>query len=68
MVAGGLGVTLLPELAIEREAAAAPGLVTLPFGADGPHRSVGLAWRESSPRVEEFQLLGETIRAAYGSA
>jgi LysR family hydrogen peroxide-inducible transcriptional activator len=65
MVAGGLGVTLLPELAVAREAAAAPRLRTIPFGADGPSRSVGLAWREQSPRAEEFRQLGETIARAY---
>lgn len=65
MVAGGLGVTLLPELAVAREAAATPRLRTIPFGADGPSRSVGLAWREQSPRSEEFRQLGETIARAY---
>ena len=65
MVAGGLGVTLLPELALERESAAAPGLRTIPFGADGPGRSIGLAWRKSSPRAAEYRSLGETVAAAY---
>lgn len=65
MVAAGLGVTLMPELALERELAAAPALVTVPFGADGPGRAIGLAWRKSSPRAEEYQLLGATIAKAY---
>ncbi len=67
MVARGLGITLIPELAIEREAAAVPGLCTIPFGADGPSRSVGLAWRPNSPRVEEFKALGTTIAKAYAN-
>jgi len=65
MVASGLGITLIPELAIEREAAAVPHLCTIPFGADGPSRSVGLAWRPNSPREEEFRTLGATIASAY---
>jgi len=65
MVARGLGSTLLPELAVKREAAAVPGLATIPFGSDGPFRSVGLAWRARSPRGEEFERLGTTIAAAY---
>lgn len=65
MVAGGLGITLLPELAVEREAAAVPRLRVIPFGADGPSRVVGLAWRTSSPRADEYRTLGETLRAAY---
>ena len=67
MVAGGLGITLLPELAIEREAAAVPGLRTIPFGAEGPSRSVGLAWRPNSPRAAEYRALGETIAGAYAA-
>ncbi len=65
MVASGLGLTLLPELAVERESATTPGLATLPFGSQGPDRRIGLAWRSSSPRSKEFELLGETILAAY---
>jgi len=65
MAATGLGVTLLPELAVEREAAAVPGLAVVPFAGDAPSRTVGLAWRKSSPRADEFHALGETIAAAY---
>lgn len=68
MTAGGMGVTLLPEVAVERESAATPGLAMVPFGADGPYRSVGLAWRASSPREAEFRLLGETLATAYANA
>ena len=65
MVAGGLGVTLLPELAVEREVTTTPGLRVIPFGADGPYRTIGLAWRKSSARIEEFEMLGDTISKAY---
>lgn len=65
MVASGLGITLLPELSVEREAAAAPGLRVIPFGADGPSRDVGLAWRANSPRADEYRALGETLATAY---
>ncbi|MCA9665088.1 MAG: hydrogen peroxide-inducible genes activator [Myxococcales bacterium] len=65
MVASGLGVTLLPELALERELAGAHGLATAEFGPEGPSRSIGLAWRKSSPRAEEFRALGATLAAAY---
>lgn len=65
MVASGLGITLLPELAVEREAAAVPRLRVIPFGADGPARVVGLAWRSSSPRGDEYRALGETLTTAY---
>ncbi len=67
MVVGGLGLTLLPELAVERELAAAPGLATVTFGADGPGRTIGLAWRQSSPRADEFRALGATIARAWAA-
>ncbi len=65
MVAGGLGITLVPELAIEREIDSTPGLVTASFGADGPGRTIGLAWRKTSAHGEEYQTLGDTIVKAY---
>ncbi|MEX1024634.1 MAG: LysR substrate-binding domain-containing protein [Planctomycetota bacterium] len=68
MVAAGLGVTLIPELSRERECAAAPDLRTIPFDAEGPGRMIGLAWRKSSPRADEYRLLGETIAGAYASS
>ena len=68
MVAAGLGVTLLPELAVEREASAVRGLRVIPFDAGGPSRAVGLAWRRSSPRGAEFTALGETMARAYAAS
>lgn len=68
MVAGGLGITLLPELAVEREVAAAAGLRAIPFGADGPSRVVGLAWRSRSPRADEYRELGQVLATAYAKS
>jgi len=68
MVANGLGITLLPELAVEREAAAVPSLSVISFGADGPSRSVGFAWRKDSPRAAEYRALGETLATAYAQS
>ncbi|MCE9575814.1 MAG: hydrogen peroxide-inducible genes activator [Deltaproteobacteria bacterium] len=64
MVASGLGVTLLPEMAA---AVLAPrpssGVVTIRFGAPAPGRTIGLVWRTSSARLRELRLLAETIAA-----
>lgn len=65
MVDSGLGITLLPEMAVERELASAPSVVTRPFDAEGPGRRIGLAWRKASSRGEEFEALGKTITRAY---
>ena len=68
MVASGLGITLLPELAIEREASATQNLHLIHFGADGPCRSIGLAWRKSSTRADEFESLGHVMAQAYAAS
>jgi LysR family hydrogen peroxide-inducible transcriptional activator len=61
MVAGGLGVTLLPEAAAE--ALVQPrGPVELADFTQPPGRTIGLAWRTSSARLREFRLLAETLR------
>lgn len=60
MVASGLGVTLLPRLAVEAGILAGTDLVTRPV-AGGGARLLGLAWRRSSARKEEFRLLGRML-------
>jgi LysR family transcriptional regulator, hydrogen peroxide-inducible genes activator len=60
MVAGGLGITLLPEAAAA--ALVQPrGPVALAAFATPPGRTIGLAWRTSSARLREFRLLAETM-------
>ncbi len=62
MVAGGLGVTLLPASAAAILARGRPKPVALvPFDPPPPGRTLGLAWRTSSARLREFRLLGELL-------
>ena len=63
MVSGGAGVTLLPEISLSVEVMPERRITTVPFGAQKPFRTIGLAWRPSSIRKAEFQLLGEVIRS-----
>ncbi len=65
MVGGGLGVTLVPEMAVEAESQRNHAVRYRPFDEGGPSRRIGLAWRKSSARRDEFEALGETIRAAF---
>ncbi|MGE3174255.1 MAG: LysR substrate-binding domain-containing protein [Planctomycetota bacterium] len=67
MVAGNQGLTLVPELAVEREVHD-DKVVAVRFGIDGPCRTVGLAWRRVSPSGEEYKKLGAAIVAAYAAA
>lgn len=64
MVAGGGGVTLLPELAVPTEAARA-GLSIRPFATPAPSRTIALAWRKTSPRGAALKQIAGTIREAY---
>lgn len=64
MVANGLGVTLLPEMAVKSGVLAGTGVVTRPL-QDAGSRGIGLAWRPSSPRKAEFRLLGEALKAGF---
>ena len=59
MVAGGVGVTLLPEMAMKVERV--EELSMIEFVGKGPSRTIGLVWRKSSSRGSEFELLGEAI-------
>ena len=64
MVAGGLGVTLLPEAAAAALVQPRGPVEVTPFAAPAPGRTLGLAWRTSSARLREFRLLAETLRGA----
>jgi LysR family transcriptional regulator, hydrogen peroxide-inducible genes activator len=60
MVAGGMGVTLIPEAAAD--ALVQPrGPVELAAFGKPPGRTLGLAWRTSSARLREFRLLAEVM-------
>jgi LysR family hydrogen peroxide-inducible transcriptional activator len=63
MVANGYGVTLVPEIAADAEVR--DNRVTLKrFRAPEPGRTIGLAWRKTSPRRRDFTALGEAVKRA----
>lgn len=64
MVAGGAGVTLLPELAVETEARRAD-LRLRRFADPAPQRTLVLAWRRGSPAAEGLRRVADAIRDAY---
>jgi LysR family hydrogen peroxide-inducible transcriptional activator len=69
MVDNGLGVTLLPELAIEAGAIDGTSIRGCSLAGDPPPgRDIALAWRRGSPRAAEFRMLGEAIAALAGSS
>jgi LysR family hydrogen peroxide-inducible transcriptional activator len=62
MVANGLGLTLLPEISIPHETARG-NVKILRFANPEPERIIGLAWRRSSPRTDDYKALGAIIGA-----
>ncbi|MGH7039905.1 MAG: LysR substrate-binding domain-containing protein [Stellaceae bacterium] len=64
MVAGGLGVTLVPALALESEIGNDPALAARPLATPAAAREIALAWRKGSPREAEFRLFGKLLREA----
>jgi LysR family hydrogen peroxide-inducible transcriptional activator len=62
MVSNGYGITLLPELCLELEKKHGD-IRLMRFADPEPHRTLGLAWRKSSPRKRDFVELGKLIAA-----
>lgn len=61
MVAGGLGVTLLPRLAVDAGIAAWADVELRPLAGSSAWRTIGLAWRPQSPRADEYRALAPLI-------
>ena len=61
MVAAGIGVTLVPRLAVDARIAEGTG-ISLSRLAVPASRRIGLAWRRTSLRAEELRLLADTLR------
>ncbi len=64
LVAGGLGVTLLPRTAVRVEAGRADELTTGYFRDPAPSRRIALAMRTGAARAEEFESFASALREA----
>jgi LysR family hydrogen peroxide-inducible transcriptional activator len=60
MVANGYGVTLVPEVAVDVEVRD-ERVKLLRFAPPQPGRTIGLAWRHTSPRKVDFVALGQIV-------
>jgi LysR family transcriptional regulator, hydrogen peroxide-inducible genes activator len=65
MVDNGLGLTLIPEMAIEAGLLKGTNVVARPLDADHASREIALIWRTNSPRREEFEILADALRALH---
>jgi LysR family hydrogen peroxide-inducible transcriptional activator len=69
MVAGGLGATLLPRLAVTAGVAEGADVILRPLDDAGAWRTLGFAWRPKTPRAADYRALGPVLaRAVDGPA
>ncbi|HEX4973479.1 MAG TPA: LysR substrate-binding domain-containing protein [Steroidobacteraceae bacterium] len=64
MVAAGLGITLLPELATRGPFGSGQGLVVKQFARPVPSRSVGAVWRKSTARTEAITAVCDVVHSS----
>lgn len=62
MVDNGLGITMLPQMALEAGILDNTDIVTRPLKSDADMREIALVWRRNSPRGDEFRLLARELR------
>lgn len=64
MVAAGLGVTLLPQLATRGPFGSGHGLTVKSFARPIPSRTVGAVWRKSSARADAINAVCDVVRSS----
>ena len=65
MVANGYGVTLVPQVAVDVEVRD-ERVKLLRFAPPQPGRTIGFAWRHTSPRKVDFIALGQLVTETLG--
>jgi len=65
MVSHGMGLTLIPEIAVRAEARNNQTRI-VPFEGDQPKREIALFWRRQSKRRKDFQALADCIVESAG--
>jgi len=67
MVVAGLGITLMPELAVEPPFGAQRGLTVREFTKPAPTRTVGAVWRKSSTRTSAIGAVCDVVDHAMAA-
>lgn len=62
MADNGLGLTVLPKMAIDAGLVRGTRLEVRPLDGKNASRTIGFAWRKSSPRAADFTLLSDFFR------
>ena len=61
MVGAGIGVTLIPQMAVPVETRSAPVCVAR-FARPRPSRTIGMVWRKTNPLSAQFERIAEIVR------
>lgn len=67
MVESGLGIGLVPEMAVRSGLTKSPNLVARPIAKPSPKRTIALVARRSTPQLADLKMLAEVVRKANGS-
>ena len=67
MVAAGLGITLLPELATRGPFGSGQGLTVKEFSRPVPSRTVGAVWRKSTARTDAIKAVCDAIHSSMST-
>src|SRR5579863_961515 len=65
MVGAGMGVTLIPEMAVAVETRSAPVSVAR-FKKPQPSRTIGMVWRKTNPLARQLQQISEVVCLSAG--
>jgi LysR family transcriptional regulator, hydrogen peroxide-inducible genes activator len=63
MVGAGIGVTLIPEIAVAVETRSAPVSIAR-FEDPQPSRTIGMVWRKTSPIARQLMQVADVVRDA----
>jgi len=61
MVSAGIGVTLIPEMAVAVETRSA-SVSAVRFQSPQPSRTIGMIWRKTSPLAKQLTRISEVVR------
>ena len=61
MVGAGIGVTLIPEMAVPVETRSAPVVISR-FADPQPKRTVGMIWRKTNPLAGQLRQVADVVQ------
>lgn len=63
LVGAGIGVTLIPEMALGVETRSAPVCVNR-FSSPQPSRTIGMIWRKTNPLAQQLEQIADEVKTA----